>query len=277
MVESIGIIGHGVVGHALARTYIDKVDVRIFDKLTCKTTHGLGLTLESDLVFICLPEWEVDNFLSCLSHSELEAGHFVIKSTVPVGTTATLRKHYKSDIIHSPEFLTERCAVIDALTPARNIIGGPTGETCDLLTHLYTRRFPGVQILFMTSDESEMVKLFVNAFFATKIAFFNEMYTYWNNYTSDMTTRDSWDRIMAGILSDGRIAHSHTQVPGPDGEFGFGGKCLPKDLETLIGCMWQSNVVTPILSAVERRNEIDRRQTASGQAASAEGRKEAKP
>lgn len=121
-----------------------------------------------------------------------------------------------------------------------------------MLNRLYKSRFPGVPLYMMTSDESEAVKLFTNGFFAVKIAFFNEV-----RALADKLGLD-WERVLGGVLSDGRISHNHTQVPGPDGQRGFGGACLPKDLANLIQCLYDAETSSPYLSvcnSARMRNE----------------------
>jgi UDPglucose 6-dehydrogenase len=272
----IGIVGGGVVGRAIARCSLEHVDeVRVSDDLPERSTHNLIVTLASDIIFICVPEDRVEDcFEEMLMHkTEVHRQrNFVLKSTVPIGTTRRLTEKYSlPNLVHSPEFLTSRCAMTDAQMPARNIIGVPfphrsaddwklfTGNNraAQELGILYATRFPGVVAHLMSSDESEAVKLFTNGFFAVKIAYFNEI----RALADKLGLR--WDKVLAGMLSDGRIAHSHTQVPGPDGKFGFGGKCLPKDLETLIiqlDGVDSSGAQAAVCRAVLYRNEkIDRK------------------
>lgn len=231
----IGIIGNGVVGNATARSYMEHAEVRVYDVIPEKATHSLGDVINSDIVFICLPSPQESTGLGCDTHLienlfgvlKNTIDNYVLKSTVPIGFTRRMGiKYGLPNLVHSPEFLTARCAVTDAQLPARNIIGGPpgSGECYEVLENLYRKRFPGIQVIHMTSDESEAVKLFQNSFFAVKVAFFNEI-----NQLADRLGLD-WDTVREGMLTDGRIAHSHTTVPGPDGQYGFGGTCLPKDL-----------------------------------------------
>lgn len=247
----IGIVGGGVVGQATARAFLEHCDeVRVHDHIISRKTHSLIETVDCDLVFVCLPTPQVRDSLQCdtssvglwaltVKHLQPHA-NYVLRSTVPVGFTRQIREKYGlSNLVHSPEFLTSRCAVTDAQTPARNIIGVPNYKSGDdlignclcALHDLYERRFSGVPIQVMSSDESETVKLALNSFFSVKVAFFNEVYTFCQKMGLDFET------VRAGMLSDGRIAHAHTQVPGPDGKLGFGGACLPKDLANFIHCM----------------------------------------
>ena len=235
MVKTLGVVGGGVVGHATARSFMEHTEVRVYDVVAARRTHGMVETLECDLIFLCLPTPQdgngdcdvsaVEDFCTLLSDSKPD-GNYVLKSTVPIGTTRRLaREHGLANLVHSPEFLTARCAVTDAQLPARNIIGSPyrdrMSDAGHLLRELYLERFPGVSIYVMSSDESEAVKLAQNGFFAVKVAYWNEIYR--------MCRRDGldWGRVREAVLADGRIAHAHTSVPGQGGLTGFGGACLP--------------------------------------------------
>lgn len=283
MKTSIGIVGGGVVGHATARAFMEMCDVKVYDVIPEKRTHSLKEVLNQELIFVCLPSPKKKYGCGCdtsIIEGFFEANKgstalFVLKSTVPIGTTKKIYEGYNiPNIVHSPEFLTARCAVVDAQIPSRNIIGMPDRykqnvEVIDSnttinyptinyptqvcyrnLLRLYQQRFPGIQIFAMSSDESEAVKLIQNSFFATKIAFFNEMRSYCD------AKGMNWDNVLGALLADGRIAHSHTQVPGPDGKYGFGGECLPKDLDNLIQCMFEVGNEYRILGSVQARNEI---------------------
>ncbi len=266
----IGIIGGGTVGRATARAFIEHVDeVRVYDVVPERATHSYAeVACGSDITFVCLPTPQKKGSLDCdisivegFFKNAQEVGHgdfnFVLRSTVPIGTTKRLAQEYGlSNLVHSPEFLTARCAVTDAHLPSRNIIGIPVEDVANDLTNvcghilenLYLSRFPGVPCLCMKADESEAVKLFTNGFFATKIGYFNEVYQLAQKLDLD------WDRVMEGVLSDGRIAHSHTKVPGPDGKLGFGGSCLPKDLASLKYQLLNNGCGLGVVSSVHDRN-----------------------
>jgi UDPglucose 6-dehydrogenase len=96
---------------------------------------------------------------------------------------------------------------------------------------------------------AEQVKYTANCFFAVKIMFFNEM-----RLLSDSLQTD-WDCVLKGVLSDGRIGISHVQVPGHDGDMGFGGKCFPKDINALIGVCEENGVDPMVLKAAWEQNK----------------------
>lgn len=269
----IGIIGGGVVGHATAKSWVEYVkEVKIYDSDPVRSTHSLADTLFADFTFICLPTPQKPNSLECDISTigsvlrqiiEIDGGDgiYVLRSTVPVGTCRKLSENYNlKHLLHCPEFLTARCSVIDAHTPSRHVIGGGAErQGVHFLMCLLQKRFPGVPVLHCTYEESELIKLATNAFFATKIAFLNEINAFAQFVKAD------WNTVLTGILLDGRISHSHTKVPGPDNKFGFGGACLPKDLANLIHCMDSmkyssdlSGIEAHVCRAVYRRNLDDR-------------------
>ena len=263
----IGIVGNGVVGSACARSYLEHVDeVRVYDVMKERRTHELNSVLECDLIFICLPTPLKEDGGLDLSPIEcycryVKGGRYnlVLRSTVPIGTTRRLRKQFElPNLVHSPEFLTARCSFVDAQIPARNVIGYPEwehreSETGSVLFRLYQDRFPGVRVFELSSDESEAVKLFQNSFFAVKVAFFNEV-----RLLADELDLN-WNRVMEAVLADGRITHSHTRVPGPDGKYGFGGSCLPKDLKCLVDQLVCRELNPAVTLAAYSRNFDDRK------------------
>lgn len=254
----LGIVGGGVVGKATARAFIEHVDeVRVYDLDSTRRTHWISETRQCDIVFVCLPTpmaddgscdtTALDQFFDGEKRIGLIRTNFVIRSTVPIGYTRKLLASFPS-IVHSPEFLTARCADVDAQMPSRNVIGGQSL----LLWQLYRKRWPHVPCLHMSSDESEAVKLIQNAFFATKVAFFNEAYSLCEKLELD------FDTVRDAILADGRIATSHTKVPGPDGLFGFGGTCLPKDLSNYVHHLHDASLPAWVAQAALLRNKEDR-------------------
>ena len=257
----IGIIGNGFVGGAISRGLNHYHDIKIYDISESKRTHDLLETIQQEMVFVCLPTpmfkdtFECDtsyiiNFFNTVIASDYNPNTiFVIKSTVPIGTTELLCKKFNPlKIVHSPEFLTARTATIDFITPSRNIVGGKIENGIEIIKKLYEDRFPGIQCLTMTSNESEFIKYFANCFFATKVSFFNEMYLLCSKMDLD------WNNILEGVMSDGRIGISHYQVPGHDGDFGFGGTCFPKDINAFIKTFEKYDINPVVLKSAWERN-----------------------
>jgi nucleotide sugar dehydrogenase len=261
--KTVGVVGYGFVGSAVAKGFNLFAEIRVYDIDPRKATHEFEEVVNSDFVFVCLPTpmssaeggecdlsimegfFEKANTSVCKNPQCI----FVIKSTVPIGTTEKLSKKYCNiAIVHNPEFLTARSALVDFITPARQIIGGRDPVTVGVVKTFLEGRFPGTPCYAMTSDESEMVKYMANTFFATKVIFFNEM------RLLTQVLGISWERILEGVLADGRIGKSHYQVPGHDGEKGYGGTCFPKDVNALISLMEEKGLDPKLLKAGWEQN-----------------------
>ena len=134
----------------------------------------------------------------------------------------------KLNIVFNPEFLTERSAKFDFINQARFVIGGRKRYTTRV-AELFRWRFgDSVPCIETNWETAEMIKYMNNCFFATKISFLNEM-----KIVADKCNVD-WDKAIEGFVRDGRIGHSHLNIPGPDGKLGFGGSCFPKDMQAMI-------------------------------------------
>ena len=236
----IGIIGQGYVGTALKEGFQDFYQVETYDKYDLgKSTHSKisDIVELSDVIFVCVPP-PMRQDGSCYTgiveevireiNENANGQIVVIKSTVPPGTTDRINEEYShTTTIFNPEFLTEANFIQDFKNQSRIILGGDRKGT-NKVRQIYSRIFPNATIVKTGAKHAEMVKYFTNCFLATKVSFANEMYNICQQLDLD------YDKVVEYATYDERLGKSHWAVPGPDGDFGYGGHCLPKDLSAIV-------------------------------------------
>jgi nucleotide sugar dehydrogenase len=254
----IGVIGQGYVGSAIKVGFKPYYEVSTYDKFDLsKSTHSTlnDVVNNSEVIFVCVPTpmspdgtchtGIVEEVVKEIAESAHDKQIVVIKSTVPPGTTDRLHRKYRNiSVIFNPEFLTEANFIEDFKNQNRIILGGTRNGT-NIVRQLYSRVFPHATIVKTGAQHAEMVKYFTNCFLATKVSFANEM-----KYICDSIDLD-YDKVVEYATYDERLGKSHWAVPGPDGDLGFGGHCLPKDLSAIINQF----ETLGLLEAVEQVND----------------------
>ena len=248
MINRIGIFGNGFVGSAVHFGFSPSTgcdyEVRVYDKDPLKSVDSIEETVnKSNFIFLSVPTPSnkdgsmnldiVEQALQDISEvNERDDNVVLLRSTVVPGTTRRLQSKYTNlNIVFNPEFLTERNAKYDFINQSRIIIGGGEGYAFEVgaTADLFRQRFgDSVPIIETDWETAELIKYMSNCFFTTKISFLNEMYQIAEKCEVDWTT------ALDGFFRDGRVGHSHMNVPGPDGKFGFGGSCFPKDIQAII-------------------------------------------
>jgi UDPglucose 6-dehydrogenase len=253
---TIGIIGNGFVGNAIYQNFKDKTHCKVYDVLDHKRYNEMEDTLQSEIVFVCLPtpmkrdgECDLEYVLNFFKDVPKTDALFVVKSTVSIGTTKKISKSRPDlKIVHSPEFLTAINAVEDFKNADRYIIGGKQ-EWCMILSQLYKTNFPNTPIQIVTSNESETIKYFTNSFLASKVSYFNNLYEICEKFQMN------FDSVKHGVCTDRRIGFAHSKVPGPDGQMGFGGYCFPKDINALINTLKENGIDYTLFETVCKYNQ----------------------
>jgi UDP-glucose 6-dehydrogenase len=237
----IGLVGFGFVGRALHHGFAQTAIFRIFDANPIVSENTFEETIRnSEFIFICVPtplsletgKCDTSIIDKVLNDSVPFASNsdkiIIIKSTVIPGTTDYFIKKYPTlNIICNPEFLTERSYKLDFINASRVILGGSI-EFTERVGTLYALRFPMTPICLTDPISAETVKYLSNCMLATKVALCNEFYDICEKLGID------YNDTMNMILMDGRIGKSHIDVPGHDGDRGFGGKCLIAGTKVLV-------------------------------------------
>ena len=262
----IGIIGKGFVGSAVANGFSPSTgfdcETRVYDKDPNKCVDTLQDTVNnSDFLFISVPtpssksgNIDLSILKSCLEDISKvidpdKSPIVLVRSTVVPGTTKDLVNDYPNlNIVFNPEFLTERSAFYDFISQARVILGGDVNDV-QKTAKLYKDRFgESISVIETDFETAELIKYMCNTFFATKVSFMNEMHNLCKAIDGD------WDKAVEGFVRDGRVGHSHVNVPGHDGKFGFGGSCFPKDVQALISFAKENNLNLNVLEGTWKTN-----------------------
>lgn len=237
---TVGVIGGGFVGSAIAKVFEHYTDVRIYDIDQRRKTHTLADVVQQDVLFLCLPTpmlrdgrvdaTIVENALEVVRANAPSYKPVILKSTLPPEELRHLTTKFQEElyIVFAPEFLTERTAEYDLQQSTRFIFGVTSvdsdSQARQLVDLLFEQRFPRVPRHWVRYEVASLVKYFTNVFFSTKITAFNEF----AQIAEGLGV--SAKQVIDLVMLDPRIGRSHYMVPGHDGRRGYGGHCFLKDL-----------------------------------------------
>lgn len=249
------VAGYGFVGKAVANALKDQHEVVIHDPKY--TDYKIIDHLDADGIIICVPTPTTENGIcdSSIIADVLDNVPIympvLIKSTVTPSIPEAFKEVYPDhSICYSPEFLRANTANEDFLKQKYVVIGGDDPE---LFWHeLFSSSLPNCKMIFTCSEEEAcMIKYTANSFLALKTSFFNQLYDVCEK------TGMRFDTVRQIVAQDTRIGSSHTMVPGPDGDRGWGGHCFPKDTHAFT--KWANTVgsdVTLVESAIQYNNKV---------------------
>ena len=243
MSYTVGIIGKGFVGGAMYENFKNVFNTLVWD--IDETKRNVATFREfvetSDIVFVCVPtpmkgDGSCDTFIVSSVIDDIaqidRRKYVVIKSTVTPGTTSRLASDIGMTIGFNPEFLTEANAHNDFRNQSLIVIGADDAGLATVMTQLYYEFNTAVDnvahVIQRTTKEAELFKYLANSFLATKVIFANEFKSLCDKVDVE------YGRIAELAVLDKRLGHTHWRVPGPDGKYGFGGSCFPKDTSALL-------------------------------------------
>ena len=266
---SIGVIGHGFVGSAVA-TLECVGEVHIYDlfKDDYNSPAQRSRAYNADIVFVNVPTDLNSNdrldaciLFDCMKDYKLEnkkENTLVIKSTIPVGLCIELRTVFEVDnVVFNPEFLSQRTAKQDFMFQKEIYLAGPVAHRTKV-KNLYKKFFDFYRHSGYTFHESdiyadyELLKLARNSFYGLKVSYCNHLFNLCEKLGVDYESfRDNFAR-------GEWVANQHTYVPGPDNKFGYGGKCLPKDSIELLNLCKKNDILFEMLEKSIDFNKIQR-------------------
>jgi UDPglucose 6-dehydrogenase len=257
----IGIVGFGILGKALKHVFDIKFPVYVYDKYQKEYLDITPVSKEADIIFLAIPtpmrddgkiDLEcVEDALKTISEAVKKEGRtpiIVLRSTIIPGTTEILQKKYpQTNLVFNPEFLTEKNFLNDMRNTSKIVIGSSNKESAEIVQQVYKEIFPDAKYILTDTKTAEMIKYASNVTLSSQIMIANELYQICQKLGIDYET------IRKTLLLDRRIG-TNINVPGTDGDFGFGGKCFPKDLNALISFSRERGYNPELLEQVWKTN-----------------------
>jgi UDPglucose 6-dehydrogenase len=253
----IGIVGLGFVGGAIQHTFDFEAKLILVDNNPARGVHQFSELEGCTGIFICVPSPQgedgvcdtsiLEDVLAKLKSMNYQ-GVIISKCTAPPDVYTRLNEEFPN-LVHAPEFLTAANAIKDYANGTFAIIGGKVEAYRNEAERLIRLSQTSLTDIHHCSiGEASLAKYTINSFLATKVIFMNEIYQMAQALNLD------YENISRMVTSDKRIGKSHMQVPGPDGAFGFGGACFPKDTSALLKIAESLGLTPMVLDAAIRKN-----------------------
>ena len=262
----LGIIGTGFVGSAVQSGFVTDTEQFIVDpKYTDNTIEDL-VNWDAEITFVCVPtpqqetHLDVDTYIAREVLRELDQleykGVVVVKSTITPHHLKQFKTLFSTlRLVYNPEFLTEANSLQDFINPNMQILGGELHDCIEVeQAYIHHSKVKIVPTFKTDTTSASLMKYTINSWLATKVSFFNELFHL--HQSSDAET--SWEQFTDMLKRDPRVGDSHMQVPGPDGMFGFGGHCLPKDTKALLYYSKVEGAPLTLLEKIIQQNDDDR-------------------
>lgn len=246
---NLGIVGCGVVGGSLSGLLEDLGHiVKRYDP----AKNFYDDISACSVVFLCVPtkaDMKFEDIKTAVSYVNLKnkKGIIAIRSTLMPGMTDEFVKEYNREFVYLPEFLRERTALEDEIHPDKIIVGTNKLETFKIFEALFEPIIYKEKILMMKPVEAELVKVGLNSLYTVKVVFGNELYDICQEYGAD------YYKLLQAFKLDKYINPMHLD-PLFDGFRGAGGKCLSKDIKSLIRAALKKRVFPNIMIEADREN-----------------------
>jgi UDPglucose 6-dehydrogenase len=257
----IGIVGMGYVGSAVYASYQGLADLKFHDPAKSDSVSWYDLVhWDPDAIFVCVPTPQnpdnscdvraVDSTLTQIN--DLKYQRLVIcKSTAPAEQYGIWWCDMRYSLVHAPEFLKATNSIEDYISPHLIVLGGKPGECAEAFgviarSHV---KLSNTRVQVTDIKTAALFKYAANTFLAMKVTFANQLHNYCR------ANAGNWSQLSEMLAGDHRLGDTHWQVPGPDGNFGYGGSCFPKDVSAIIHDAKRFNVDFTLLEQVQTINK----------------------
>jgi len=254
----IGILGLGYVGSAVAWAHRNHEVIKRDPKLGDESAP-LSEIKNCDAVYVCVPTPMQndgrcdDSYLKSVLVELKDYDKVIIcKSTVPPGVYKELQELYPN-IVHAPEFLTAANATQDYETATWVLVGGLDKWVEEAIIVIKSSTISATHYHKTEIATASIFKYIANSLMAAKVTFMNDMFHLANSLDIE------WNEIKLIAANDSRLGTSHWDVPGPDGQFGYGGACFPKDVSAIIEHAKDQNLRLELLESVQALNKKQRK------------------